>query len=161
MGRRGPAPAPTAVLNARGSWRGKINPSEPSTVTGMPPCPPRLSSAAAEVWASIACVVAPGVISRDNGQALTRYCHEIARWWKLAAWLDKNPDVYTVTDQFGNERHMRHPNVITYENLGRSLLRQEQEFGLTPSSRTRIHAEAVKPCGEKKKPALYPTLKIA
>jgi P27 family predicted phage terminase small subunit len=104
--------------------------------------------------------VAPGVLTRDNGQTLARYCHGLARWWKLAAWLDANDDTYAVVDQIGNTRHLRHPNVITYEKLGRDLTRLEQEFGLTPSSRTRVAAVLDK-TKAKPKPTGAPTLRIA
>jgi P27 family predicted phage terminase small subunit len=142
MGRRGPAPTPTAILNARGSPRAGRNKAEPKPESGLPARPAGLSPAAAEVWDAMSLIVAPGVLTRDNGQALARYCHGLLRWWKLAVWLDTNEDTYTVKDQQGNIRHVRHPNVITYEKLGRDLMRMEQEFGLTPAARTRVQTVA-------------------
>ena len=141
MGRRGPAPTPSAVLKLAGSWRAKANPAEPTPANGEPFIPPKLSAAAREVWARTIDTIAPGVLTVDNGPTLARYCHNTVRWWKLAEWLDQNEDTYTVTDQLGNTRHVRHPNVITYEKLTHDLLRCEQEFGITPASRTRIVAK--------------------
>ena len=141
MGRRGPAPTPSAVLKVRGSWRGDMNPDEPKPEAGPPDCPQQLSEAAQGIWREMVQIVAPGVLTRDNGQTLARYCHSLCRWWKLAEWLDENPDTYTVDDKLGNTRHVRHPNVITYEKLGRDLTRIEQEFGLTPAARTRVQAK--------------------
>lgn len=137
----GPAPKPTKLLQLTGTWRGKSRPNEPAPEAGDPRIPPKLSVAAREVWARTIDTIAPGVLTVDNGPTLARYCHNTVRWWKLAEWLDRNEDTYTVTDQLGNTRHVRHPNVITYEKLTRDLLRCEQEFGITPASRTRIVAK--------------------
>jgi P27 family predicted phage terminase small subunit len=162
MGRRGPAPTPSAILEARGSWRAKNNPREPRPKVAAPKCPPQLSRAAKNVWKSVASLIAPGVLTIDNAQTLARYCHGLVRWWKLAAWLDENDDIYEVSDQQGNTRFVRHPNVITYEKLGRDLVRIEQEFGLTPSARTRVQAVVNDDQGPaKEEPREQPILKIA
>ncbi len=161
MGRRGPAPTPTKVLKARGSWRADLNNQEPHPEAGAPVRPRGLSKEAAKVWDALASVVAAGVLTRDNGQTLARYCHGLVRWWKLAKWLDENDETYTTTDEGGNVRHLRHPNVGTYEKLGRDLIRMEQEFGLTPASRTRIQAIATDAGRRKPAAASAPTLKIA
>jgi P27 family predicted phage terminase small subunit len=160
MGRRGPAPTPTANLKARGSWRGKANPNEPQPAQGAPDRPSGLADVAGDIWDALVGTVAPGVLTRDNGQTLARYCHGLSRWWKLAEWLDGNDDTYETEDKLGNVRHVRHPNVITYEKLSRDLTRLEQEFGLTPSSRTRV-AAVLNPPKEKPKPAGAPVMKIA
>jgi P27 family predicted phage terminase small subunit len=131
------------MLKAVGSWRAKANKNEPEPLAGTPVPPQTLSDAAKAVWYGVAGAIAPGVLTKDNGETLARYCHGLVRWWKLAAWLDENADTYEVTDQGGNLRHVRHPNVITYEKLTRDLMRMEQEFGLTPASRTRIAAGVV------------------
>jgi P27 family predicted phage terminase small subunit len=102
--------------------------------------PAGLSPEAARAWRALVPLIGPGVLTRDNGQTLARYCHGLVRWWKMAEWLDAHDDTYAVTDQLGNTRHLRHPNVITYEKLGRDLMRIEQEMGLTPAARTRVHA---------------------
>lgn len=140
MGRRGPAPTPTAILNARGSWRAKQNPDEPKPDVGAPKCPRELSRESRKVWRGVSALIAPGVLTKDSVQTLSRYCHGLVRWWKLADWLENNPDTYETRDEAGNIRHVRHPNVGTYEKLGRDLLRIEQEFGLTPAARTRVIA---------------------
>lgn len=140
MGQRGPSPTPSEILKARGSWRGFENPAEPKPEAGAPNAPAFLSEAARAVWDAAVQIIAPGVLTKDNGQTLARYCHGVVRWWKLAEWLDENEDTYEVVDKMNNTRHVRHPNVITYEKLGRDLTQMEREFGLTPAARTRVHA---------------------
>lgn len=161
MGKRGPAPSPSAIRKARGG-PDRTNPiKEPEPVLGEPDRPVALTSEAAKVWDAVVPLVGAGVLSRDNGQSLARYCHGVVRWWKLAAWLDVNEDVYSTKDKGGNVRWVRHPHVITYEKLGRDLTRMEQEFGLTPSSRTRVHALTTAPPTAKPKPAGPPVMRIA
>lgn len=151
MGRRGPAPTPTQELAARGSWRAKVNPAEPAPETGEPARPAGLSKAAAKVWDELLPVLGPGVLTRDNGQTLARYCSDLVRYWKLAKWLekDKKDGHYEIFDLHGNKRFMRHPKLITFERIGRDLMRMEQEFGLTPASRTRVSAVGVKDANKK------------
>lgn len=160
MGQRGPAPTPTEILRARGSWRADANPDEPQPEQGAPECPPGMSEAAQKVWQSVVSLIAAGVLTKDGVQTLARYCHGVVRWWKLAAWLEENEDTYEVKDACLNTRHVRHPNVVTYATLGKDLLRMEQEFGLTPAARTRV--AAVKTEKPKPKPSeAGPVLKIA
>jgi P27 family predicted phage terminase small subunit len=162
MGRRGPAATPTAILDARNSWRAKANKkTEPQPATGEPTPPAGLSKSAKVVWRNVVGLVGVGVLTRDNGQSLARYCVDLVLYWKLARWLekDKHCGTYTLSkpvfDKAGGivgveERVIRHPNLMTMEKLKVSLLRLEQEFGLTPGSRTRIHAVTA---DAKKKPA--------
>src|SRR5213075_1452283 len=115
MGRRGPPPVPTALLQARGSPRGLANPDEPQPESGAPQCPEMLSEAARAVWAQVVSLIAAGVLTKDGAQTLARYCHGVVRWWKLAEWMEQNEDTYEIKDAQLNTRYVRHPNVITYE----------------------------------------------
>lgn len=129
---------------------------------GEPDRPAGLSNAAAAVWAAVVPLLGEGVLSRDNGQSLSRYCHDLVRWWKLAAWMETNDEVIEVRD--ANDRIVktfRHANVISYEKLSTTLLRMEQEFGLTPSSRTRVHAIVSKKPAAKPKGDAPPAMRIA
>lgn len=133
---------------------------------GEPERPAGLSAKAWAVWDKVVPIIAPGVLAKDNGQTLARYCSDLVRWWKLAAWLEGNDEICRAVDQNGNVKFTRHPNVITYEKLGASLLRMEQEFGLTPSSRTRIGTsgngdEAKKPEGKTRFFPGGPAMRIA
>jgi P27 family predicted phage terminase small subunit len=157
MGRRGPAPKPTKLNELADSWRAKQNPDEPAPQPGVPECPVRLSKAAKAIWSEVVQIIAPGVLTKDAGQTLARYCHGLVRWWKIADWMEQNEDTYAIVDQLGNTRVVRHPNVITYEKLGRDLLRMEQEFGLTPSARTRVSAKVIKEDGPKNKGRFFPS----
>lgn len=139
MGQRGPRPTPTAILKLRGSWRGHANDAEPQPPPGAPDCPDWLTAAAVAVWDQVVARVPPGVLTRVDGNALGRYCDAMVRWKKAAKWVEENGEVYPIKDQAGKLKClMQFPQVTQYNKLSALLLKFEQEFGLTPSSRSRI-----------------------
>jgi P27 family predicted phage terminase small subunit len=150
MGTRGPVPTPSAILNARGSWRGKKNKTEPAPPVGAPPCPDWLSVPAAEVWQQMVAVMEPlGVLTSVDGSALARYCDAFVRWKKVAAFLAEKGEVYALKDAEGVVRCMMpFPQVAIYKSLTGLLMKLEQEFGLTPASRSRVHVQ-----GQEEKPS--------
>ena len=126
---RGRKPVPSAILKARGSWRG--NPkragsgrqNEPLPDRTRPTRPRTMSADAKRVWAELAPQLDDiGVLTRIDGRALERYCELFAKW-RLAM---RTPG----TDQLG-----------WLLKLNDALMKLEREFGLTPSSRTRINAK--------------------
>ncbi|MBV8780746.1 MAG: phage terminase small subunit P27 family [Phycisphaerae bacterium] len=153
MGRRGPAPTPTAILKLRGSWRGNVNRREPKPATGAPPCPMWLSPAAKEVWDQMIDQMASlNMVTQVDEKALARYCDAFIRWKAAAAFLDKNGEVYTLKDAAGKVKCvMPFPQMSTYKGMAVLLLKLEQEFGLTPASRSRIQVspESEKPSDNK------------
>jgi P27 family predicted phage terminase small subunit len=140
MGRRGPKPTPTAVLRLRGSWRGKANKAEPQPEATAPDCPMWLSTAAKDVWGEVVAILAPTrVLTRADGKTLARYCEYFVRWKAACAFLEKNGEVYTLKDDAGNVKCvMPWPQVSQYHKCATMLLKIEEQFGMTPSSRSRI-----------------------
>ena len=114
MGKRGPRPTPTGVLEARGSWRADARGDEPQPPDGRPKRPAGLSRIAQLVWADLVPVLEDmGVLTSADGHALGRYC-EIHAMWLDALKRDDNADAL---------------------KCNAALLKLEHEFGLTPSSR--------------------------
>ena len=137
MGQRGPKPTPSAILNARGSWRGKANKAEPQPPAGVADAPAWLTPAARAVWAQLVPLMPAGVLTRVDELSLARYCDSFVRWRQAAAALDDHGSTYEVDGRNGKQHKLR-PEVAEYHALAAMLVRLEQEFGLTPSSRTRI-----------------------
>lgn len=149
MGKRGPAKTPTPVLQLRGSWRADTRDGEPQGPEGTPECPARLLDEARQIWDEIVPILDNmGVLTLADGNALTRYCSMFVRWWKAEEFLQKNGDSYPiyqttkggelVYDKNGRKilRYMQQwPQVSIAKSLNASLLRLEQEFGLTPAAR--------------------------
>lgn len=82
-----------------------------------------------------------GVLSAIDGNALARYCQLWSRWRKAEAFLRKHGEVYPLKDEAGKVKYLQpFPQVSIAANLAQQLTKLEQEFGLTPSARTRIQA---------------------
>ena len=138
MGKRGPKPTPTAILNARGSRL--ISPDEPQPADGLPIKPTWLRNRVAiNQWKKLVKELDyMKVLTRIDGNALARYCDTWAKWQIISEILELEEDEkgiviipkdYTV-------------NLNCYIKLSATLGKLEADFGLTPSARTRI---SVKP----------------
>ncbi len=144
MGRRGPAPEPTALKLLKGNpGRRPINDREPRPKSKRPRCPRWLDKDAKAAWKDLVPELeAMGVLSRVDGNALTRYCTLWSRWKKAELFLQKHGDSYPIKDEKGKLKYLaQFPQVGVANKLAVQLTRLEQEFGMTPSSRTRIRIE--------------------
>ena len=142
MGRRGPAPTPTPVLKLRGTFKKHRSRNEPQPENTPPDCPDWLDDQAKEAWAQlIPQLQHMGVLSRIDGNALTRYCQFWSRWKKAELFLQKNGECYPLKDESGKVKCLQQfPQVAIASKLGAQLTRLEAEFGMTPSSRSRIQS---------------------
>ncbi len=142
MGRRGPAPTPTAVLKLRGSTlvSKKRLASEVQGPHGLPQCPDWLVDDARTMWDHlIPMLEGMGVLTRIDGNALARYCRLWSRWRKVEEYLDKHGDMYPLKDEQGRVRCVQQwPQVSIAAKLSQQLTRLKQEFGMTPSARSRV-----------------------
>jgi len=142
MGRRGPAPTPTATLKLRGSTlvtkRREI--SEARGPAGRPDQPDWLDDDAKAMWDQlIPQLEGMGILSRIDGNALARYCRLWSRWRKAEAFIDQRGEMYPLKDDGGQVKCFQQwPQVSIAGKLAQQLTRLEQEFGMTPSARSRI-----------------------
>ena len=150
MDKRGPQKTPTAVLKMRGSWRAKIRPDEPQSEPGAPRCPAWMGTDAKHVWRQVVPLLEEmGVLSKINSNTLARYCSIWVRWKKADAFLREHGEVYPVKDDEGQVKSFTEwPQVGIASRLGTELLKIEQNFGMTPSSRAGI--QVAKPDGKAK-----------
>jgi P27 family predicted phage terminase small subunit len=147
MGLRGPAPTPTAVLNQRGSWRGKKNKSEPRPAKKTPLCPKWFDKDRRAVWKQLIPVLTEmGVLTRIDGWTLERYCDAMVRWRQTSKSLSETGEVYvTARDDKGKPKCVQQlPQVSICSQLAALLAQIETQFGMTPSARTRITVEVPK-----------------
>lgn len=137
MGARGPAPKPTALRIVEGNPGKKpLNHDEPKPTLGIPSCPMWLEPEAKKEWRRISRELDKiGMLTLVDGTALAGYCESYARWRQAERALTEHGNLTYETDTgYARER----PEVgIAQRYLG--LVKQfAAEFGLTPSSRTRI-----------------------
>ena len=143
MGRRGPPPTPSHVLRLRGSWRGDLNRNEPTLEPGRPRCPTWLATEAKAAWKQLVPQLEQiGILTRIDGHALAVLCQTWARWRKAEQFIQDHGETYPVKHTDGTVRYLKKfPQVTIAESSARTLSRFMQEFGLTPSARTRIRVE--------------------
>ena len=142
MGRRGPRPTPTPLLKLRSSTlvTKRREKREPQSASSAPRCPAWLDEQAKAAWRQLVPQLqAMRVLTKIDGNALTRYCRFWSRWRTAEEFITKNGDVYPLKDENGRIKClMPFPQVSIANKLAQQLTRLEQEFGLTPSARTRI-----------------------
>lgn len=140
MGERGPKPKPTALLEKRGSWRGKLNKQEPIPADELPIKPVDLCEDAAILWDVLEPMLwGMGVLKQPDGLALQQLVSTWAEWRKYDEYLQSNPDTFEVLGPTGDVREIKlHPYVKLRMKCSDQLDRMFANFGLTPSSRSRI-----------------------
>ena len=81
MGRRGPPPTLTKILELRGSWKAKTRPHEPKVKAEKPAMPDCLGEEAKAIWRKvIAQLHTSGLLAKVNGWMLARYCILWVEW---------------------------------------------------------------------------------
>lgn len=144
MGRRGPPPKPTKLRVLQGNpGKRPLNPSEPQIQRGLPRCPDWLSEPAKVEWRRVSRLLrALGVLTQADADALTLYCQLFVRWRNAEEFIAKHGEVYPLKDEQGKIRCMQQfPQVSIARHLAQLLRSYQQEFGMTPSARSRIRAE--------------------
>ena len=141
MGKRGPAPKPTnlKILQGNPSKR-PLNEKEPNFECSeeiLNP-PPFLSRYAKKEWKRIVPLLKRnGVITDADINTLAAYCQSYHRWVEAEKEIRKH-GLVAYTDK-GNV--IQRPEVGVANKAMEQMVRYAKEFGLTPSSRTSLHAD--------------------
>lgn len=136
----GRKPLPTQLKLVKGTARPhRMNPAEPQPVVAVPPVPDHLDDAAAAKFTELAELLARhGVMTELDAGALARY---VVIWRR---WLDAEVEVKrrgpVVKTAGGNI--IQNPFLAVANKCLAQMGQIESEFGLTPSSRTRIRMAA-------------------
>lgn len=134
MARRGPKPAPTALRVLRGERADRINSSEPKVDAPATP-PPQLSEKAAAEWHRLAPVLTRmRVLTEADADALAQLCECVAQLHAINETLSK--DGLLASTAAGGIK--LHPLLAAQAATRAGMLRLLAEFGLTPSSRSRL-----------------------
>jgi len=143
----GRRPLPTAVKKLRGNaGKRKLNDAEPKPKPGDPEMPEGLSAAAAAEWRSIAPELRQlGVLTKIDGKALAAYCHAFARWMEAEVEI-RRLGIVVMEPIFNGERFLgckykKNPAVTISETAQKIMKAFLVEFGMTPSSRSRVRIE--------------------
>ena len=152
MGLRGPAPKPTGVRVLEGCRAHRPLPeSEPQYPAGVPAKPKKMSRMAQRVWDELVIEMAPANVLRSVDQrALWQLSEDeallseaYAGLWKMISAVQEKAKkegkdlpggaLFALVSMTSGRLAMN-----TIRDLGARVLIERREFGLTPSSRTRI-----------------------
>jgi len=146
-GRRGGSgrkrtPTQLRVLRGDPGHRG-VNDREPTPPRGIPDPPDWLHALELEAWGTLAAALEPmGVVTVSDGPALTALVQAWAEWREARGTLDLEGTYYDTLDAAGNRIVRKHPAVGVASDAWRRISSMLSEFGLTPSSRSRLQVVA-------------------
>lgn len=139
----GPPPKPTALLKLSGSWRADAREKhEPKPADGSPKMPDWLDAEGKKAWKHLVPILERmRVLTEADGFALATLCETWSRYRRATTMLAKEGDTYDVLGRDGQLlQRNRSPYSAMQLELAIHVRRMLQEFGLTPSSRSRIVA---------------------
>lgn len=143
MGKRGPAPKPTALRLLHGDQRCRTNLAEPQPLPVALVRPDWLSPLAAEEWDRVAPhLEAMGTARATDQAALAAYCESYARWRVLVSLAAKSPPVLD-RNRDGERIVVKNPVYSQVRDASAELRVMAREFGLTPSARAGLRVELV------------------
>lgn len=137
---RKPKPTHLHLVNGNPGKRAR-NKKEPKPQHGRPTPPEHLSKEAAIHWGFFAAKLeGMGVLTLADGPALEELVETYTEVVYLRGLLDSQGYTQIVVDKEGNKRQVNRPTFIQYSDATKRLRMLFVEFGLTPSSRTRVNA---------------------
>lgn len=137
MGKRGPAPAPTALKLVKGERKDRINHREPKPRGGMPTPPADLSEAVRAVWDyTVAEIEIMRTATPADRDLLRAYCEIVVAHQRAAKLLEQSD--LLVADNRGTVR--TNPAWRALRDSALAMKTLGAEFGLSPRSRSEFEA---------------------
>lgn len=140
---RGPKPLPTHIKQLRGTLRqGRQHGREPRVDIEVPACPRELAPEAKREWRRIAPQLARlGLLTGIDRTMLALYCDTYGRWIEAQRALQ----AYGVVVKSPSGFPMQSPYLAITNKCLEQMRLLLQEFGMSPSSRTRVTAVELGP----------------
>ena len=134
----GRKPKPTAVKKLEGNpGKRKLNTKEPNPGKGMPDCPAWLLPEAKTEWIRLSEKLNQmGVLTEIDRSAFAAYCQSYARWKEAEEFIEKHGTIVKTPSGYWQQV----PQVSIAQTNLKVMLKFCSEFGLTPSSRSRMIA---------------------
>ena len=134
----GRKPKPTAVKKLEGNpGKRKLNTKEPNPGKGMPDCPAWLLPEAKTEWIRLSEKLNQmGVLTEIDRSAFAAYCQSYARWKEAEEFIEQHGTIVKTPSGYWQQV----PQVSIAQTNLKVMLKFCSEFGLTPSSRSRMIA---------------------
>lgn len=140
MATRGRKPTPTAIKELEGNpGKRPLNSSEPKPVKKAPSCPKWLEGEAKKEWRRLAKQMeAIGILTEVDMAAFAGYCQAYARWKEAEEFITQHGSIVKTPSGYWQQV----PQVSIAQTYLKIMNKFAEQFGLTPSSRSRIIADA-------------------
>lgn len=138
MAAKGRKPKPTAIKRLEGNPGNRPLPNEPVFSAVFPKKPPKwLSKEAKKLWNELVPQLQsiPGLIQCVDISAVELLCESYAQWKDAAQVIQEYGAVFTTPNGYIQQR----PEVAIAQKNAKLVKELLSEFGLTPSSRSRIN----------------------
>ena len=136
MAQRGRKPKPTALKMLEGNPGGRpLNEAEPKPQKKAPRCPTWLEDEAKREWKRMAKVLEQlGLLTEMDMAAFAGYCQAYARWKEAEEFLTQHGSMVRTPNGYLQQV----PQVSIAQTNMKIMLKFCEQFGLTPSARSRI-----------------------
>ena len=136
MATRGRKPKPTALKILEGNpGKRLLNENEPIPPKGNIKCPTWLLPEAKKEWKRLApSLEAMGVLTMADLTAFEGYCQAYARWKEAEAFITQHGSIFQTPSGYVQQV----PQVSIAQTNMKIMLKFCEQFGLTPSARSRI-----------------------
>jgi P27 family predicted phage terminase small subunit len=136
----GRKPVPTAIRQVRGNpGKRPLPKNEPAVELATPPCPDYFTDDQQVAWAELAeRLVDMKVLTLGDGAALELLFAAYMEWRYAADIVTDEGMTYTTTTESGDVMYRPRPEVAIAADAWRRVTSMLREFGLTPSSRTKV-----------------------
>ena len=138
MAQKGRKPKPTAIKVLEGNpGKRQLNKSEPQPEKKAPTCPSWLTEDAKKEWKRLSKNLENlGMLTELDMAAFAGYCQAYARWKEAEEFIEKHGTIVKTPTGYWQQV----PQVSIAQTNLKIMLKFCSEFGLTPSSRSRIIA---------------------
>ena len=139
MATRGRKPKPTAMKELEGNpGKHPLNTSEPKPNKKAPACPKWLEPEAKKEWRRLAKQMeAIGILTEVDMAAFAGYCQAYARWKEAEEFITQHGTIVKTPSGYWQQV----PQVSIAQTNLKIMLKFCEQFGLTPSARSRMVGE--------------------
>jgi len=139
MATRGTKPKPTAIKILEGNpGKRKLNKNEPQPTVKAPQCPDWLEPEAKAEWERRSKqLLVLGILTEVDEIAFAGYCQAYARWREAEEFISKHGSIVKTPSGYWQQV----PQVAISNKSLLVVIRFCEQFGMTPSSRSRLAVE--------------------
>ena len=139
MAQSGRKPKPTAIKKLEGNpGKRQLNEYEPKPMQKAPKCPMWLETEAKKEWRRTARQLEDlGILTEVDMAAFAGYCQAYARWKEAEEFISRHGTIVKTPSGYWQQV----PQVSIAQTYLKIMSRFCEQFGLTPSARSRIVAD--------------------